>query len=355
MRELIPTIQNWLASGKGIALATVIKVEGSSPRPVGAKLIVSSQGELLGSVSGGCVESSVIEEALQCLQSGKPNLLHYGIDNSSPWSVGLACGGKIEVYIEPLFNSTLQSSFNRSIFEKIIEFLQKNQPFILATIITGALQGTKGLFSADKWVVDDSFNTWSNNFPIGDMTKLIEDGKPRLVDNEIESPQPSKAFLEPILPQARMVIIGAVHIAAALVTYAHELGYKTIVIDPRSAFLTRERFPQADKLIHTWPQDVLSKLNLVFSDCIAILSHDEKIDVPALSESLKSPVRYIGVLGSVKTLNERFNALKGEGITDQELKRIHAPIGLNIGALEPEEIALSIIAEIVSERREKKL
>ncbi len=355
MRELIPTIQNWLASGKGIALATVIKVEGSSPRPVGAKLIVSSQGELLGSVSGGCVESSVIEEALQCLRSGKSNLLHFGIDSSSPWSVGLACGGKIEVYIEPLFNSTLQSGFNRSMFEKIIEVLQKNQPFILATIITGNLQGTKGLFSADKWVVDDSFNTWSNNFPIGDMTKLIEDGKPRLVDNEIESSQPSKAFLEPVLPQARMVIIGAVHIAAALVIFAHELGYKTIVIDPRSAFLTRERFPQADELINTWPQEILPKLNLVYSDCISVLSHDEKIDVPALYESLKSPVRYIGVLGSMKTRNERFNALKGEGITDQELERIHAPIGLNIGALEPEEIALSIIAEIIAERRKKKL
>ena len=354
MRELIPTIQNWLSSGKGIALATVIKVEGSAPRPVGAKMIVSSQGELLGSVSGGCVESSVVEEALQCLRSRKSNLLHFGIDSSSPWSVGLACGGKIEVYIEPLFNSTLKNGFNRSMFEKIIELLQKNQPFILATIISGNLQSSKGLFSEDKWVVDDSFNIWSKNFSKGEMKKLVKKGEPRLVEIQVESSQPSKAFLEPVLPQARMVIIGAVHIAAALVSFAHELGFKTIVIDPRSTFLTRERFPQVDELIHTWPQDVLPKLNLIFSDCIAVLSHDEKIDVPALSESLKSPVGYIGVLGSIKTRNERFSALKGEGITDQELERIHAPIGLNISALEPEEIALSIIAEIIAERRKKK-
>ena len=355
MRELIPTIQDWLASGKGIALATVVKVEGSSPRPLGAKLIVSSKGELLGSVSGGCVESSVIEEALQCLRSGKSNLLHFGIDNSSPWSVGLACGGKIDVFIEPLFNLMSHRGFTNSIYEKIIELFHKDQPFIIATITSGDLQGTKGLFSVDKWEIDDSFNTWSNTFPTGDMTRLIKDGKPRLVENRIESSHPSKAFLDPILPQARLVIIGAVHIAAALVIYAHELGYKTIVIDPRSAFLTPERFPQADELIHSWPQDILPKLNLVRSDCITVLSHDEKIDVPALYESLKSPVRYIGVLGSMKTREARFNSLKGEGITDKELERIHAPIGLAIGALEPEEIALSIIAEIIAERRKKKL
>jgi xanthine dehydrogenase accessory factor len=301
------------------------------------------------------VESSVIEEAMQCLRSGKSNLLHFGIDNSSPWSVGLACGGKIEIFIEPLFNSHLQDGFNRLMFGKIIEVLQKNQPFLLATIINGNLQGAKGLFSTDRWVIDDSFKTWSNNFPIREMTKMIEDGKPYLVDIEIGSSQSSKIFFEPVLPQARMVIIGAVHIAAALVTFARELGYKTIVIDPRLTFLTHERFPQADELIHAWPQEIFPKLNLIFSDCIAVLSHDEKIDVPALFESLKSPARYIGLLGSIKTRNDRFNSLKEKGITEKELERIHAPVGLNIGALEPEEIALSIIAEIITDRRKKKL
>jgi len=355
MRELIPTIQNWLVSGKGIALATVIKVEGSSPRPVGAKLIVSSKGDLLGSVSGGCVESSVVEEAQQCLQSGKPNLLHYGIDNSSPWSVGLACGGKIDVFIEPLFNLSFQSGFTHSMFEKLIELIQKNQPFVLATITTGTFQGRKGLFSADNWIVDDSTGTWSNSFSKRELIDLVEKGKPRLVEIQLDASQSYKAFLEPVLPQARMVIIGAVHIAAALVTFAHELGFRTIVIDPRSAFLTRERFPQADELIHAWPQDILPKMNLVSSDCISVLSHDEKIDGPALFASLKTSIGYIGLLGSLKTRDERFVALKGEGITGKELERIHAPIGLNLGAVEPEEIALSIIAEIVAERRKNKL
>jgi xanthine dehydrogenase accessory factor len=353
MRELIPTIQNWLTSGKRIALATVIKVEGSSPRPVGAKLVVSSKGELIGSVSGGCVEGSVIEEALQCLQSGKPKILHYGIDNSSPWSVGLACGGKIDVFIEPLFSSTLKDGFNNSIFKKIIELLKENQPFVIATFITGNPQGVKGLFVNEKWVNNDTIHNWLKIFPVRDMKELIQAGKPHLVEIEIESPQPTKVFLEPVLPQARMVIIGAVHIAAALVNFAHELGYRTIVIDPRSAFLTRDRFPLADEMIHAWPQDCLPKLNLVHSDCVAVLSHDEKIDVPALMEALKSPVRYIGLLGSLKTKNERFLTLKTEGVTEQELERIHAPIGLNIGAQEPEEIALSIIAEIISGQRKK--
>lgn len=355
MRELISTIQGWLASGKGIALATVIQVEGSAPRPVGAKLIVSSKGELVGSVSGGCVENNVIEEALQCLKSGQPTLLHFGIDNSSPWSVGLACGGKIDVFIEPLFNPALKSGFTSSMFEKLVDLLQKNQPLVFATITSGDHQGTKGLFAEGKWVVDNADRIWSRNIQISKMAKLVENGKPILLDRAIASSQPSKVFLEPVLPQSRMVIIGAVHIAAALVVFAHELGYKTLVVDPRSTFLTRERFPQADELIHAWPQDILPKLKLVNMDCIAVLSHDEKIDVPALSESLKSPVGYIGVLGSKKTRDERFNVLREEGIMEKELERIHAPIGLNIGAVEPEEIALSIIAEIIAERRKEKL
>jgi len=354
MFELIPTIQDWQAAGKGIALATLIKVEGSSPRPLGAKMIVSSQGEFQGSVSGGCVESSVITEALHCLQSGKPTLLHYGIDNSNPWTVGLACGGEIDVFIEPLFNLSFQNGFSHSMFEKLIELFKNKQPFILATVTASDHKGQKGLFSAGKWIIDDSHNSWSKNFLMREMTRLIEAGQPRMMEIHLESLQPLEAFLEPILPQARIVIIGAVHIAAALIIYAHELGYKTIIIDPRSAFLTRERFPQADDLIHSWPQEALPKLNLATSDCIVILSHDEKIDVPALFVALKSPIGYIGLLGSKKTRNERFRSLKEEGITEKDLERVHAPIGLNLGAIEPEEIAISIIAEIIAERNYKK-
>jgi xanthine dehydrogenase accessory factor len=353
MRDLIPTIQTWLAAGKRIALATVITVEGSSPRPVGAKLIVSSQGEFFGSVSGGCVESSVVEAALQCLQSGKTSLLHFGIDNSSPWSVGLACGGNIDVYVEPLFNSNLPSGLTLSLFDKLINLFQTNQPLVLATLISGDLQSKKGLFSENRWVEDDPSGIWSKHFPIKEMAKLLKDGTSPKVDIDLKSSLPLNVFLEPILPQARMVIVGAVHIAATLVVFAHELGFKTIVVDPRSAFLTFDRFPLADELIHAWPQEIFPKLNLVFSDCIAILSHDEKIDVPALSESIKSPAGYIGVLGSKKTRDVRFSALKAEGLSEKDIHRIHAPIGLNIGANSPEEIALSIITEIVTERRKK--
>ncbi len=353
MRELISTIQNWIASGKGIALATLVQVEGSAPRPIGSKLIVSSNGELVGSVSGGCVENNVIEEALQCLKNGKSALLHFGIDDSSPWSVGLACGGKIDVFIEPLFNSAMKSGFTSVMFERLVDLLQKNEPLVFASITSGDHQGTKGLFAEGKWAVDSVDDIWSRNIQISEMEKLIESAKPILMNRVISSSNFSKVFLEPILPQSRIVIIGAVHIAASLVVFAHELGFRTLVIDPRSTFLTRDRFPQADELIHSWPQDVLSKMKLTKTDCVAVLSHDEKIDVPALFESLKSPVGYIGVLGSKKTRNERFNALIEEGITKKELERIHAPIGLDIDAIEPEEIALSIIAEIITERRKK--
>ena len=354
MRELIPTIQSWLSHGKQMALATVIEVQGSSPRPQGAKMLVSSNSEMVGSVSGGCVEGNVVEEALQCLQNSQPRLLEYGIDNSSPWSVGLACGGQIKVFIEPVFPAALPNGFNFIFFSRLIELINTGQPFLIASIIDGEKTGEKGLYSSQGWVFGDAEEGWVNKIsPHLEHLMKNETSNSELV--EIDLSQAQKIFLEKVLPPARLVIVGAVHIAASLVNIARELGYQTIVIDPRSAFLTRERFPSASDLVHAWPQEALEKMNLKHTDCLVSLSHDQKIDVPALSYALKSEVGYIGLLGSIKTRKERFNALREEGITNHALERIHAPVGLDIGAVNPEEIAISIMAEIIaSQRKEKK-
>lgn len=354
MRELVASIQLWLSQGKQIALATVVETQGSSPRPSGAKMLVSSNSEMVGSVSGGCVENAVVEEALQCIHTGKPRLLEYGIDNSSPWSVGLACGGQIKVFIEPIFPTALPDGFNFIFFSKLIELINAEKPFLIATVISGNKAGEKGLFSSQTWVWGDPERIWIKEIdPL--IKQLLTDENSNTRIAEIDNPAAKIVFLDKILPPPRLVIVGAVHIAASLVNIAHELGYQTIVIDPRSTYLTRERFPTANDLIHAWPQEALEKINLNHMDCFVTLSHDQKIDVPALLCALKSGVGYIGLLGSKKTQAERFDALRAEGISNHLLERIHSPVGLNIGAISPEEIALAIMAEIISIRRKRQV
>lgn len=350
MRELIPSIQLWLSQGKQIAMATVVETQGPSPRPQGAKLLVSSKSEMVGSVSGGCVESAIVEEALQCIRSGKPRLLEYGIDNKSPWSVGLACGGQIKVFVEPVFPAALPDGFNFIFFSKLIELINAEKPFLIATIISGNKAGEKGLYSPQAQIWGDPEKVWTKEInPL--IERLMTDENSCTLIAEIDNPAAKSIFVEKILPPPRLVIIGAVHIAASLVNIANVLGYQTIVIDPRSAYLTHERFPTADHLMRAWPQEALEKMNLNHTDCLVSLSHDQKIDVPALLSALKSKVGYIGLLGSVKTREERFNALRAEGIPNHLLECIHSPVGLNIGAISPEEIAIAIMAEIVANRR----
>jgi len=351
MREFITLLKEWINQGKEAALATVVNVNGSSPRPLGAKMIVSSDSEMHGSVSGGCVETSVLEQALNCIQHGKPELLHFGIPEEVPWSVGLACGGEIDVLVEPLFHPNCPNSFNRELFNKIADLIQHEQPCVLASIISQNHLAEKELFDSGGKRIQIAKTDWGHLLNPFVIISLVDQGQCQHETLQIEEDSKITLFLEPLLPPPRLVIIGAVHIAAALVNYARELGYKTIVIDPRRTFLTPQRFPLADELIHSWPQECLPELHLRKQDCIAVLSHNEKIDLPALQHALSTSSKYIGLLGSLKTREERFKALREMGIAEPQLARIHAPIGLNIKAKTPEEIALSIMAEIIACRR----
>ena len=352
MSDLISDIELWLDQGKRIALATVVQKTGSSPGPVGSKMLVSSDGEMFGSVSGGCVESSVIIEALTCIETGTLKLHSYGITDENPWTVGLACGGKIQVFVEPLFDRRIHSGFTKSFFKKLKKLSVNEQACSIITLLTGETAGEKILWCNNEISSGDIHAPWFNKQIEMSSKSCLKSGKPHKYIL-LQKNKKVEIFIEPFLPQPRMIIVGAVQIATALVNFAHEIGYKTIVTDPRSAFLTPERFPTADLIIHAWPDNALENIHLNPHDCFVVLSHDEKIDVPALLFALETTCSYIGLLGSRKTRDGIFSLLRQAGISVTKIARIHSPIGLDIGAIRPEEIALAIIAEIIASQNKK--
>jgi xanthine dehydrogenase accessory factor len=344
MQEIWNDIEQWQLAGLTSTLATVITVQGSSLRPAGSKMAVSSQGNISGSVTGGCVEGAVFEEAQVVRESGIPRLVSYGVSNESAWEVGLSCGGSIEVFIE-----SMDTPAWYVIYPAIQECLNLKKSACLATIIAGPNTGKKKIMLEDNRVfgelgltaLDQAISSYAPN-----QTKPID-----ATTLTINTPQgEARIFLEYLLPPPRLIIVGAVHIAIPLVSMAKTMGLETVVIDARSAFATEDRFPHADQLIVEWPANALEKLGLDAASSVVCLSHDEKLDNPALQIALNSPAAYIGVLGSRKTHAKRREALLEMGVPETHINRIHAPIGLDLGALTPQEIALSIMAEIIAEQ-----
>ncbi len=339
MHNLLPTIERWYEEGKRVALATVVKVYGSAPQPLGAKMAVSERGEMVGSVSGGCVEGAVVQEALDIIAHGRPRVIPFGISDEVAWNVGLACGGTIEVFVERLDND--------EVFRAWAGALKQARPVSLVTVLTGPYTGGKVLLTGEG----DPLTTLDDPRLVAALVEqarpAVQKGQPqRLVQTGID--QAPDVFVDVFPPPPKLIIVGAVHIAIPLVTFARELGFRTYVVDARTAFATRDRFPHVDDLVIGWPEEVLPQLGLDEGTYVVVLSHDEKIDNPALKVALEHPVRYVGALGSRKTHARRVAALKEMGVSDEAIARIHAPIGLDIGARRPEEIAVSIIAEIVA-------
>jgi xanthine dehydrogenase accessory factor len=346
MREYLIQIEDWRKEGKSIALATNVKKEGSSLRPLGAKMIMTTSKDIAGSVSGGCVEGAIYDEAQEVIKKGVPKLVHFGVQSEEkPWEVGLTCGGTLDVFVE-----RLDSPAWDEIYPALRTCLIENQLAALATVIAGPGLGNKlmlwpdgrKLGSLGSEEVDAQAQDW--------MWKNINAREPVWTSFNI-SGEMVEVYAEVYAPIPRMIVIGAVHIAVPLVQLAKAMGYYTIVIDPRSAFATRERFPNVDELIVEWPSDALEKLHLDHDTYIAALSHDEKLDNPALQIALASPASYIGVLGTSKRVPQRKAALREMGVPEEQLGRIRAPIGINLGSILPEEIALSILAEVVAIRR----
>jgi xanthine dehydrogenase accessory factor len=336
MQEVTNDINQWQAEKQPIALATVVQTWGSAPRKVGAKMAVTPDGRMAGSVSGGCVEGAVFEEAVAALANGRPKLLHFGVADETAWDVGLACGGTIEIFVEAL---------DANAYALMHELITQGKAGASITIIRGP-EGTVGqkLTVARDGRTVGTLGPELDALALAAEKKLQSPGRVPLTD-EVE------VFVDTIRPSPTLIMVGGVHIAVALTQYAKVLGFQTIVVDPRRAFGSETRFPQVDKLIQAWPKKAFAGISVTPETAVALLTHDPKIDDPALELVLHSPAFYVGALGSSKTHAKRVARLQEMGITAEQIGRIHAPIGLTIGAVTPEEIALSIMAEIVKAYR----
>ncbi|MCJ7717888.1 MAG: XdhC family protein [Anaerolineales bacterium] len=340
MRKLLGQIETWLNNNQSVALATVIKTWGSSPRPVGAGMAVTQDGEINGSVSGGCVEGAVIDAALEVIKSNKPKRLHFGVADSDAWQVGLACGGEIDVFVR---------NFDISKLNVWKTAFQTNQQFYSILRVKGAgdLLGEELLILNDGSIINQGFPSDQVELLKNSIQEEAVQGKAvtTVIKNDL-----GEIFYQLIQTPPTLIIVGGVHIAVHLAKLAEILGFEVIVIDPRRLFGAGERFPGVKQVINDWPGDAFQKIQIDQSTAIVMLTHDPKIDDPALKMSLSSPAFYIGALGSKKTHAKRLDRLSADGIDIERLNIIHAPVGLDLGGKLPEEIALAIIAEIVKTR-----
>ncbi|MFN8375125.1 MAG: XdhC family protein [Anaerolineae bacterium] len=332
MLDILETVDKWLREDRRIALATVVETWGSSPRQAGAKMAIDQNMAMVGSVSGGCVETAVVQEALKALKDGKPRLLNYGVSDDTAWDVGLACGGKIAVYVEPL---------NAEWWRAAANLVRQDQAIKSAIVLQGDNAGQRILMSADGVI----FNSASEALQVvltDALTNRSVSGRTDIGETNI--------MLDVYQPRPRLVIVGGAHVAIALKNFAHQLGFRVVLIDPRKAFATKERFPDVELVSHQYPDKALAALGITPETYVAVLTHDPKIDDPALITALPSNARYIGVLSSRRTHEKRIARLTEAGVDPQLFGRIHIPIGLEIGAKTPEEIALCIMAEVVAVR-----
>ncbi len=338
MIDVIKELDEWISNGEEIALATVVNTWGSAPRPVGSRMAATHSGRFAGSVSGGCVEGAVIEASQEVLAAGKPQLLTFGVADEMAWEVGLACGGTIQVLLEPF-------TALAPLYPALKELLDSRNPAVLVNLLTGPPE----LFNHKLLISNTSSILGDLEIP-STQEQLLSLARDHLRQGDSAIHQLGddiSLFIESFPPPPRLIIIGAVHLTQALLPMAHAAGFDTVVVDPRGTFAAPERFEGAGQLIKAWPQETLPDLNLNKHDYVVVLSHDPKLDDPALKISLRSNARYIGALGSRKTHKDRLKRLKEAGLPNEQLARIHAPIGLPLGGRSTGEVAVSIIAEIL--------
>ena len=321
MREILTELERWRSQGDRIAMARVVATRRSAPRPIGSKLIVSEHGELAGSVSGGCVESEVVETAREVLAGGEPRLLTYGISDDQALSVGLPCGGEIDVWID------------------------EPDPALLQQLADVAREERRAVFFVDledgsERLVPDGDNDVADDLIRAGHSKIVELHGRRL-------------FADVFGPPPRLLVYGAVDTADALCAAARNIGWRTIVADARARFATRERLPHADEIIVAWPEETLAQVQPDHATAIVVLTHDDKFDIPMLTGALASEAFYVGALGSRRNQERRRDLLLEAGLDETTVERISGPAGLDIGAHTPAETALSMLAEILAVRADR--
>ena len=310
---------NWHLAGQGAVLATVVETWGSAPRQAGSQLAISGAGQIMGSVSGGCVEGAVVTEALEALGDGKPRTLTFGVTDETAFSVGLACGGTIRILVEPI-----GAALPVAMLQDLVAARAARHAVAYAVHLT---DWTRALLSPGADLATDARLR-------SDRAGTEDDGR----------------FIAPHNPPLRLIIVGAVHIAQPLVAMARLAGYDPSLIDPRDVFGAAERFP-GEVVLADWPDDALGVLKPDARTAIVALTHDPKLDDPAIRYALRCPAFYLGCLGSKKTHAKRVERLTEAGFTAAEIARIHAPVGLDIAAKTPAEIAVSILAQITETLR----
>ena len=352
--QIVHDYERLLARGEPVGRAVVTQVWGSAPRPAGAMMLATASGTIRGSVSGGCVENAVASEVQQSIARGTARLVTYGVSDESAWEVGLSCGGTISVFVEP------------TVREWMLDAGRGEGGVVIATVVAGA-----GLPGA-SWLLRDDGDSEPIAAPPGG-TEEERDAAMRRLDAVLDavgtaardvfakSTSRTEEFttadgeqltvlLELFPRQPKLVIFGGVHVAQALTTLARPLGFRTYVADGREAWLTPERFPDADELVLAWPTEAFERIGLDADTFVVLLSHDPKFDDPAMEVALRSPARYVGAIGSRRTQEKRRARLLESGFTPSDLTRLRGPIGLDLGGRQPMETALAILAEITSVR-----
>ena len=325
MKDIIEILERWTGAGAAVALGSVVERIGSAPRDPGAALAVSSNREIAGGVTGGCVEPAVIREANEVLKGSPGRLVHYGLDDDDGFDVGLTCGGKIAVAVYPL---------DPDLVPPVAEAVRTDTPVAVTLSLDEGRFGEQGIFRADD-AEDGGVSAAARS--------LLEIGESAIV----ESDEGEKIFVESYAPRPNLYLFGASDHVAALVPIGKQLGYRVTVCDPRTVFLTRERFPDADELSDEWPDQFLSHAPVDRRTAMLMMTHDLKFDVPALKVALESNAGFIGAIGSEKTRADRGVRLREEGVGEADMARVHAPVGIAIGARTPDEVAVSIAAQLI--------
>jgi xanthine dehydrogenase accessory factor len=361
VRDILNKVTKWWEAGETFGLATVVRTFRSAPRDPGAALAVSGDGEVVGSVSGGCVEGAVYELSTDVSQTGSPVLQTYGVSDDDAFAVGLTCGGILDIFVERV---------NKDQFPELGDIataVERGEPVAVATVIAGpgrlgarrviwGRDGTEPDEADDGWHVGASGTLGSQRLDAAvddDVRGMLAQGLTgirRYGEHGERRGDELSVFVNSFAPPPRMLVFGAIDFAAAVARVGKFLGYHVTVCDARKVFATKSRFPDADEVVVEWPHRFLAGASIDSRTVICVLTHDPKFDVPLLEVALRTPAGYIGAMGSRRTHDDRLDRLREVGLTDDELARLRSPIGLDLGARTPEETAVSIAAELIQLR-----